>query len=244
MNYNQGFYDYAKYISGIKKLDTKTERALIQKAQNGNKNAKNKLIDANLYIVLVFVKRLMAKGLINNNNAMDCMQQGSMGLMRAIKKFDLSMDNKLSTYATFWIRQQIKETIRKESTITIPHYVYKNKEKVINLADYRYLKSLNEKINDDTETQLQEIIPDLTNNTENEVLTKAQRKEVNTILNNILTLREQDIIKRRFGFYGKKETLESIGLRYNLSKEAIRLIEKKAMEKLKSNTDMETIFYN
>lgn len=241
---SHNFSDYIKHINGIKKLDIETERTLIRKAQKGNKNALNTLIAANLYIILIYVKQLLAKGLIKNNNAMDCMQQGSIGLMQAIKKFDLSMDNKLSTYATFWIRQQIKEAIRKESTITIPHYVYKNKEKVINLADYRYLKSLNEKINDDTETQLQEIIPDLTNNTENEVLTKAQRKEVNTILNNILTLREQDIIKRRFGFYGKKETLETIGHRYNLSKEAIRLIEKKAMEKLKSNTDMETIFYN
>lgn len=242
MVYNQTFIDYCKYISGIERLDTYTERTLIEKAQKQDKKALNKLVETNLYLILAIVKGLLSQGKIKIDNAMDCMQQGSIGLIQAIKKFDLSMDNKLATYAIYWIWQQIKEAIQKESTIKIPNYVYNNKEKVIDLDNYRYLKSLNENINNDTDTQLQETIPS-TINTENEVLTKTQKNEVNTILINILTPRDADIIKRRFGFYGEKETLESIGKRYNITREAVRLVENKALQKLKDNSEIQSLYY-
>ena len=269
--------EYRNIIAKTQRLSSNAERIFIEEAHKGNKEARNKLIEANLYVILHYIIRLFAKGQINNHNAIDCMHEGIFGLTEAIEKFDLSKDNKLSTYSLYWIRFSIDKYLKNNADIRLPddynrkvfkYFETENKltqrlmrqptrseiakelginidsaDKIISLKNYKTLVSLNNPINCESDATLVDIFPDLSVSTEDEVLRKQEQKEINNLLNSILTPRNADIIKSRYGFYGKSQTLELIGKRHHVSKERIRQIEKMTLEKLSINMTIQNLYY-
>ena len=111
------FYTYLHDISKFPKLSQKEEISLVFKAQNGDQNAYNRLITCNLKFVVQTAKKYVNQGI----DLIDLVSVGNIGLMEAINKFDPKTGNKLITYAVWWIRQKILESISNESrTIRIP----------------------------------------------------------------------------------------------------------------------------
>lgn len=141
ISYSSGKVDdllksYSNYVKQIPKLEREEERDLIYKAQNGDKEAVNKLVQANLSLVLGQVRQMIGSSSKRDySNIMDQIQEGNMGLMKAIDKFDLSKENRFSTYAVYWIRQQVKQSNLFQKLIKIPSHIMDSTVKVIRTAN-------------------------------------------------------------------------------------------------------------
>lgn len=254
---------YLKEISRYPLLTKEEEKALAAKAAEGDIQAKTKLINHNLRLVVSIAKNFKNKGL----SFLDLIQEGNLGLIKAIEKFDPTKGFALSTYATYWINQSIMDSLIKNRNIRIPVNIIilinrikkENQEaikenskeltvaelaKKLNVSEQKikvansWIKdtsSLDIVVGDDEDTTLASFVED--ENSEIAFSSLEKEEMTTTILNVLKTLseNEQNIIKRRFGIgQDRAETLEEIGISLGRTKERIRQIEAEALKKLRN----------
>ncbi|PRR80136.1 RNA polymerase sigma factor SigA [Clostridium liquoris] len=254
---------YLKEIGKVDLLSKKEEVELAKGIEQGDEEAKNKLIEANLRLVVSISKKYVGKGL----TFLDLVQEGNIGLMKAVEKFDYRKGYRFSTYATWWIKQAVTRAISDQSrTIRIPVHMNELIYKVIKVKKEleqeldrepseqeiaEELKiplekvkkvyavsqepiSLETPIGDSEDSYLENFIADERYIPDESVATSM----LGDILTNILgTLspREERIVRLRYGLLddGKSRTLEEIGREFNLTRERIRQIENSAIKKLR-----------
>ena len=254
---------YLKEIGVVPLLSNEEEKELAIAVENGDLEAKQRLAEANLRLVVSIAKRYVGRGM----QFLDLIQEGNMGLMKAVDKFDYSKGFKFSTYATWWIRQAITRAIADQArTIRIPVHMVDTINKLV--REQRNL--LQELGQDPTPEQIAERM-DMTPDKVREILKIAQepvsletpigeeddshlgdfiedevienpvdyttrvvlREQLDEVLDT-LTDREENVLRLRFGLDdGKMRTLEDVGKVFNVTRERIRQIEAKALRKLR-----------
>ena len=254
---------YLKEIGVVPLLSNEEEKELAIAVENGDLEAKQRLAEANLRLVVSIAKRYVGRGM----QFLDLIQEGNMGLMKAVDKFDYSKGFKFSTYATWWIRQAITRAIADQArTIRIPVHMVETINKLV--REQRNL--LQELVQDPTPEQIAERM-DMTPDKVREILKIAQepvsletpigeeddshlgdfiedevienpvdyttrvvlREQLDEVLDT-LTDREENVLRLRFGLDdGKMRTLEDVGKVFNVTRERIRQIEAKALRKLR-----------
>lgn len=264
---------YLKDIGKIKLLTREEEIEVAKKIQDNDDEARKYLITTNLRLVVSIAKRYIGRGL----SFLDLIQEGNIGLMKAVEKYDYTKGYKFSTYATWWVRQAITRAIADQSrTIRLPVHIvetinklkkiskmfiqeYKRKPQEEELSEMSEIPlnkirelvkisqlplSLEEPIGDDDSNNLADIVEnDQDKNPEEKVLSDLLREDLEVVLQNYLTEREQMVLRLRFGLHdGTPRTLEEVGHVYNVTRERIRQIEAKALDKLRLNTKDSSIY--
>ncbi len=254
---------YLQEINRIPLLTADQERELGEKILQGDAEAKNKLVEHNLKLVVSIAKKYCGCGL----TFLDLIQEGSLGLMNAAERFDITKGFRFSTYATWWIRQAISNALMSQSRqIRIPAHVNNLMRKIKQTSAAMYqelqreptpaelaeklsieeekistaiemsktLTSLDAPLNDDGEGCVGDYVPyEDDYNPLNHLMEEYSDKLLERIFNT-LGHQEGNVLKMRFGIgYGKQHTLEEVGEHYNVSKERIRQIEIKALRKLR-----------
>ncbi len=233
---------YLKQIEGIKVLSREEEGYFARKAEKGDKSAKEKLITSNLRFVVSIAVKYQNLGL----PLMDLINEGNMGLIRAVGKFDVEKGFKFISYARWWIRHYILKAIFEQSTsikLPLKYATQLSKrdteegetEMVQKLKQIYRPVSLDQKLSEDGNS---DTILDLVDDSRYEVPEKVvMEKNLREIINDVMKKLkpiEHDVISRHFGLNGKRPlTLKEIGEKYNLTKERIRQIEHIALDKLK-----------
>ena len=194
--------------AGLKASDLRKILMDVSRGERIQKHAENKLIEANLRLVVSIAKNYVNRGL----SLSDLIQEGNLGLMRAVQKFDYHRGFKFSTYATWWIKQSITRAIADQArTIRIPVHMVETIE----------------------ESFLRDFVQDVYNPSPADIVIRANLKEQITRAINTLTEREATVIKMRFGIGdGQEHTLEEIGQKLKVTRERVRQIETKALRKL------------
>jgi len=253
---------YLKEIGKIPLIDGESEIELAKKIVEGDEDAKNKLVEANLRLAVNIAKRYIGKGL----PFLDLIQEGNIGLLKAVEKFDHTMGYKFSTYATCWIKQSINRAIADQGrTIRIPVHMVETYNKVtrcsrqmlqelgreptteelaerLGMEPWRVVNiqrvtqtpiSLESPIGEEEDSHLGDFIPDSeTPSPEDEAYKSLLKEELSNALH-ALSPREEHVLKLRYGLLdGKTYTLEEIGQQLKITRERIRQIEKKALRKL------------
>ena len=255
---------YLKEITRTPLLTADEEADLAKRIENGDKEAKDRLIEANLRLVVSIAKRYAGK----NMQFLDLIQEGNIGLIKAAEKFDYRRGFKFSTYATWWIRQSITRAISDKSrTIRVPVHVSENIQKVVRIKRQLIVElgkeptneeiadrmgitaekvceimrasmepvSLGAPVGEDGDSSLEDFIPDGTQSVENEVTQIRLTEQVQEAIG-ILPEREQRVLRLRFGLDdGRSRTLEEVGSEFHVTRERIRQIEAKALRKLNTN---------
>ena len=254
---------YLKEIGVVPLLSNEEEKELAIAVENGDLEAKQRLAEANLRLVVSIAKRYVGRGM----QFLDLIQEGNMGLMKAVDKFDYSKGFKFSTYATWWIRQAITRAIADQArTIRIPVHMVETINKLVreqrNLLQElgqdptpeqiaermdmtpdkvrEILKiaqepvSLETPIGEEDESHLGEFIEDeVIENPVDYTTRVVLREQLDEVLDT-LTDREENVLRLRFGLDdGKMRTLEDVGKVFNVTRERIRQIEAKALRKLR-----------
>ncbi|MCR5237902.1 MAG: RNA polymerase sigma factor RpoD [Lachnospiraceae bacterium] len=254
---------YLKEIGKVPLLSAEEEVELAKRMELGDQEAKNKLAEANLRLVVSIAKRYVGRGML----FLDLIQEGNLGLIKAVEKFDYRKGYKFSTYATWWIRQAITRAIADQArTIRIPVHMVETINKLIRVSRQllqelgreptpeeiaaemnmpvekvrEILKisqepvSLETPIGEEEDSHLGDFIQD------EQVPVPADaaafellKEQLNEVLDT-LTEREQKVLRLRFGLDdGKARTLEEVGRQFNVTRERIRQIEAKALRKLR-----------
>ncbi len=254
---------YLKEIGKVPLLSAEEEIELAQRMEEGDEEAKKKLAEANLRLVVSIAKRYVGRGML----FLDLIQEGNLGLIKAVEKFDYRKGYKFSTYATWWIRQAITRAIADQArTIRIPVHMVETINKLIRVSRQllqelgreptpeeiakemnmpvervrEILKisqepvSLETPIGEEEDSHLGDFIQD------DQVPVPAEaaaftllREQLQEVLET-LTDREQKVLKLRFGLDdGRARTLEEVGKEFNVTRERIRQIEAKALRKLR-----------
>lgn len=254
---------YLKDIGKVPLLSAEKELELAERMINGDKAAKNELVEANLRLVVSIAKRYVGKGMF----FLDLIQEGNLGLMKAVEKFDYTKGYKFSTYATWWIRQAITRAIADQArTIRIPVHMVETIHKVsrtsrqllqelghdptpaeigerIGMSTEKVREimkiardpvSLETPIGEEDDSHLGDFIPDNDSPAPADAASYQMLKEqLNEVLRT-LTPREELVLKLRFGLDdGRARTLEEVGHEFNITRERIRQIEAKALRKLR-----------
>ncbi|MFQ5795388.1 MAG: RNA polymerase sigma factor RpoD, partial [Candidatus Bipolaricaulia bacterium] len=254
---------YLQEIGKVNLLTRKEEVELAKRIEMGDRRAKSRLILSNLRLVVSIAKKYMGRGL----SFLDLIQEGNMGLMKAVEKFDYRKGYKFSTYATWWIRQAITRAIADQSrTIRIPVHMIETVQKLNKLRrEYvqengeppdldllareleippekvkeverisQYTISLEKPIGDDEDNVLGDFIEDQTTlSPTKEAYKTMMEDELEKVLAQ-LSEREKRILELRYGLRdGHPRTLEQVGKEFNITRERVRQIEIKAIEKLK-----------
>ena len=254
---------YLKEIGKVPLLSADEEIELAKKMENGDEEAKKKLCEANLRLVVSIAKRYVGRGML----FLDLIQEGNLGLIKAVDKFDWRKGYKFSTYATWWIRQAITRSIADQArTIRIPVHMVETINKLIRvsrqlLQEYgreplpeeiaaemgiseekvrEILKiaqepvSLETPIGEEEDSHLGDFIPDEEVPAPAEAAAFSMLKEQLVEVLDTLTEREQKVLKLRFGLDdGRARTLEEVGKQFDVTRERIRQIEAKALRKLR-----------
>ena len=254
---------YLKEIGRIDLLTGEEEVTLAKRMEDGDEEAKKKLAEANLRLVVSIAKKYVGRGML----FLDLIQEGNLGLMKAVDKFDYKKGFKFSTYATWWIRQAITRSIADQArTIRIPVHMVETINKLVRVQrqlvqdlgrdpmpeeiaeqmdmDVERVReimkiaqepvSLETPIGEEEDSHLGDFIPD------DEVLAPADaatftmlREQLIEALDS-LTPREQNVLRLRFGLDdGRARTLEEVGKKFEVTRERIRQIEAKALRKLR-----------
>ena len=254
---------YLKEIGRIPLLDSEGERILAEKMLEGDEDAKTRLVESNLRLVVSIAKKYLGRGMY----FLDLIQEGNLGLMKAVEKFDYTKGYKFSTYATWWIRQAITRAIADQArTIRIPVHMVETIHKVTKYSRQmlqelgreptaeeigdkigmsadkvrEILKisqdpvSLETPIGEEEDSHLGDFIPDDDTPAPADAAASTILREVIERELHTLTPREEHVIKLRFGLYdGRTRTLEEVGKVFNITRERIRQIEAKALRKLR-----------
>ena len=260
---------YLTEISRYKILTVEEEKMLATKAKQGDEEARNKLVEHNLRLVVSIAKIYNGMGL----SMSDLVQLGNEGLMRASQRYDVDKEFKFSTYATWWIKQSMTRGIAVHSrTIRIPVHMHEMMLKIKkatanyiaehygeNPTDAQLSKILNipeDKIEfarknmevtvslstpvgtDERGDTLGDLIEDERQSIDNDLNYIYMKELAEELLNTpALTDKEREVVKYRFGFYGKVYTLEEIGKIYGVTRERVRQIEARALRKVRAMAD-------
>ena len=254
---------YLKDIGRVPLLSADDEIELASKMQEGDEEAKKKLSEANLRLVVSIAKRYVGRGML----FLDLIQEGNLGLMKAVEKFDYQKGFKFSTYATWWIRQAITRAIADQArTIRIPVHMVETINKLtrvsrlltqkygreptpaeiakeMNVSEERVREiqkiaqdpvSLETPIGEEEDSHLGDFIEDETTVTPSDSVSTTMLKETLLSVLNSLTPREEKVLRLRYGVDdGRPRTLEEVGKEFNVTRERIRQIEAKALRKLR-----------
>jgi RNA polymerase nonessential primary-like sigma factor len=256
-------YQYLLEIGQIKLLTPEEEKSLARRMHGGEQEAKNKLIESNLRLVVCIARRYINRGL----TLPDLIEEGNLGLIHAVEKFDPENGARFSTYATWWIRQSIERAIMNQARmIRLPvHLAKKHKQylrtqqKMLQAGDHD--PSVNEiaaemGLTDDYLYELinldrQEISLDVTINDEQDILLSEtladhsakdpvdviQAQDLHKLLEDWITSmneRDREIIEKRFGLHGQEiMTLEDIGESTHLTRERVRQIQLQILKQLR-----------
>jgi len=262
---------YLKEIGKVPLLTAEEEVSLAKRIERRDMDAKRKLIEANLRLVVSIAKRYVGRGML----FLDLIQEGNLGLIRAVEKFDYRKGYKFSTYATWWIRQAITRAIADQArTIRIPVHMVETINKLIRvqrqlLQDIgreptpeeiaaemgtttqkvrEILKisqepvSLETPIGEEEDSQLGDFIEDEDATMPVEAVSEIMQKEELDFVLGTLTHRERKVIELRFGLKGEHpRTLEEVGQKFGVTRERIRQIEAKTLAKLKAYRDSQRL---
>lgn len=254
---------YLKEIGKIPLLTGEEEVTLAKAMESGDEEAKRKLAEANLRLVVSIAKRYVGRGML----FLDLIQEGNLGLMKAVDKFDYTKGFKFSTYATWWIRQAITRAIADQArTIRIPVHMVETINKLVRVQrqlvqelgrdataeeigaemnlDVDKVRdilkiaqepvSLETPIGEEEDSHLGDFIPDDEILSPSDAATFTMLKEQLDDVLGTLTEREKKVLILRFGLYdGRARTLEEVGKEFDVTRERIRQIEAKALRKLR-----------
>ena len=243
---------YLKEIGKIPLLTTDQEIELAKRMELGDQQAKKRLAEANLRLVVSIAKKYVGRGM----QFLDLIQEGNLGLIKAVEKFDYRKGYKFSTYATWWIRQAITRAIADQArTIRIPVHMVETINRLIRTSRQLVQElgreptaeeiaekmdipvervSLETPIGEEEDSHLGDFIQD-------EHVAVPADQATFTLLHeqlmealSTLTEREQEVLRQRFGLDdGKPKTLEEVGRQFHVTRERIRQIEAKALRKLR-----------
>ena len=261
---------YLKEIGKVPLLSTEEEIELAKRKERGDKAAERKLIEANLRLVVSIAKKFTGN---KNLSLLDLIQEGNIGLFRAVEKFEYRKGYKFSTYATWWIRQAITRSLADQSrTIRIPVHMVETinrcKQSQRQLIQFlgreptpeeiasemgeevekvRYVLKISQDIisletsigDDDEDSTLEDFIEDVKNVTpDREAALQLLKDYVREVISH-LSPREQKILEMRFGLVdGVAHTLEEVGREFDVTRERIRQIEAKAIERIQKHEDI------
>ena len=254
---------YLKEIGRVPLLVNDEEMQLAHRMAEGDESAKQRLVEANLRLVVSIAKRYVGKGMF----FLDLIQEGNLGLIKAVDKFDYQKGYKFSTYATWWIRQAITRAIADQArTIRIPVHMVETIHKVsratrqllqengreptaeeiaevINMSPDKVREvmkvaqdpvSLETPIGEEEDSHLGDFIPDEDSPAPAEAASQAMLREQLIDVLRTLTPREEQVLTLRFGLEdGRPRTLEEVGRVFDITRERIRQIEAKALRKLR-----------
>ena len=254
---------YLKEIGKVPLLSADEEIELAKRMEQGDEEAKKRLCEANLRLVVSIAKRYVGRGML----FLDLIQEGNLGLIKAVDKFDYRKGYKFSTYATWWIRQAITRSIADQArTIRIPVHMVETINKLIRVSrqllqtygrepspeeiavemglsvdKVREIQkiaqepvSLETPIGEEEDSHLGDFIPDDDVPAPAEAAAFSMLKEQLVEVLDTLTEREQKVLKLRFGLEdGRSRTLEEVGKEFDVTRERIRQIEAKALRKLR-----------
>ena len=254
---------YLREIGRIPLLSYDEELELAKKVLEGDEEAKQKLAESNLRLVVIIAKKYVGRGML----FLDLIQEGNMGLIKAVEKFDYTKGYKFSTYATWWIRQAITRAIADQArTIRIPVHMVETINKLIRTSRHLLQQlgreptpeeiaeemeipvekvteiqkiaqdpvSLETPIGEEDDSHLGDFIQDDESPAPQDAAAYTLLREQLEEVMKTLTPREAKVLKLRFGLEdGKTRTLEEVGKEFNVTRERIRQIEAKALRKLR-----------
>ena len=254
---------YLREIGKIPLLNYDEELELAKKVLDGDEDAKQKLANSNLRLVVSIAKKYVGRGML----FLDLIQEGNLGLIKAVEKFDYTKGYKFSTYATWWIRQAITRAIADQArTIRIPVHMVETINKLIRTSRHLLQRlgrepspeeiaeelemplekvieiqkiaqdpvSLETPIGEEDDSHLGDFIQDDDSPAPHDAASYTLLKEQLEEVMNTLTPREAKVLKLRFGLEdGKARTLEEVGKQFDVTRERIRQIEAKALRKLR-----------
>ena len=223
---------YLKEIGKVPLLTADEEVDLARRMADGDENAKKRLAEANLRLVVSIAKRYVGRGML----FLDLIQEGNLGLIKAVEKFDYQKGFKFSTYATWWIRQAITRAIADQPT---PEEIAEELDMPVErvreiLKISQEPVSLETPIGEEEDSHLGDFIQDDNVPVPAEAAAQTLLKEQLDEVLDTLTEREQKVLRLRFGMNdGRARTLEEVGKEFDVTRERIRQIEAKALRKLR-----------
>ena len=254
---------YLKEIGKISLLSSEEEQEIGKRMSEGDEEAKRRMVEANLRLVVSIAKRYVGRGM----HRLDLIQEGNIGLLKAVEKFDYSKGYKFSTYATWWIRQSITRAVADQArTIRVPVHMVETINKVakasrslvqelgrepnvreiserIGISEEKVAEvmkiaqepvSLETPVGEEDDSHLGDFIPDSDAKEPAESASYNMLRQQLAEVMDTLTPRECKVLRLRFGLEdGRPHTLEEVGKEFDVTRERVRQIESKALRKLR-----------